>query len=252
MTREQLAACLIRDRMTELEASVRVLWFIHRVEKQDEAQPKDLLNFFKEHAISNPNRSRLRAKLIGDRRILFDNRRGFLRLRAAAMQEIDKEMELHVEEERPISPFVIALEAHLANFEGVQTRSFVQEAIQCVRYGMPRASIIMAWCGAVSVMQEHVFRNCLEAFNEDALENGLLKMPAKSLADIRDIAKESQFLECLARISIIDDATKRTLKRCLGRRNDVGHPSEVKLSEAAVADHIETLMLNVFGRFGGT
>lgn len=149
----------------------------------------------------------------------------------------------------PNGRLIASLRAHAEAIPSTQTRQFVQEAISCAENGTSRAAIIMSWCGAVSILQEHVFVHCLSDFNSDAVANRLLKAQAKSISDLRDVSKESQFIECLARISVIDDATKRALKRCLDRRNEVGHPSEVRVAEAAVADHIDTLILNVFQRF---
>lgn len=70
------------------------------------------------------------------------------------------------------------------------------------------------------------------------------------LSDLRDISKESLFLDSLFRISAIDSSQKKALKRCLDLRNDCGHPSQLKLGNATVAGHIEALLLNVFDPFG--
>lgn len=249
MTRKQLASFIIQNRLNEIEASVRILWLMQIVEKRENITPGEIVNFFLDEALSAPNGSRLKAKLILDRRILHDKRASTLRLRTSVIGELNDELGGLFEAERPTTAFIAALEKHAAKIKGIQTRSFVLEAIKCARNDTPRAAIIMSWCGAISTMQEFTFEKHLDAFNEDATKNGLLKTPAKTLADMRDISKESQFLESLARISILDDASKRALKRCLDRRNDVGHPSEVKLADAAVADQLETLMLNVFERF---
>jgi len=252
VTRERLASLIVENRWNEIEASVRILWLMQIAEKREDVTATEIVKFFVDEALSVPNGSRLKARLILDRRVLHDKRTNVLRLRASAISELNDELGTSLEAEKPTSTFIAALETHAARIKGIQTRSFVQEAIKCAKNDTPRAAIIMSWCGAISSMQEFTFEKHLDAFNIDAVKNGLLKGPAKTLADMRDISKESLFLESLARVSILDNASKRALKRCLDRRNDVGHPSEVKLSDAAVADHFETLMLNVFERFSAS
>ena len=61
--------------------------------------------------------------------------------------------------------------------------------------------------------------------------------------------KEAEFLRSLVSISMIGKNVKAELKQCLDRRNACGHPNSYKLGKNAVAAHIETLLLNVFGKF---
>lgn len=248
MNRAQLAKTIVAEELTELEASIRIIWFVQRANEAPDVAIGEVFAFFTQESISQPNRSRLQTKLLADRRVLKGPGRDRVRLRAVALQRLDEEFET-AQPSSPAAPLVAALEAHVQRLPDSQTRSFVAEAVSCVRNKAPRAAIILAWCGAVSILQEHVFTHRLTEFNADAVKNGLLKVPALTVGDMRGISKESHFLESLARISVIDEATKRALKRCLDRRNDVGHPSEVRLADAAVADHLETLMLNVFERF---
>ena len=251
MDRDQLTAWITSHKLSEVEAAIRIIWYIHRIDGQADVRYVDVFDFFAMQSIGHPNRSRLKTRLASDRRVLRSGGKGGVRLRVLALNDLDNELGAAKAHVHPTAPLIKSLEAQASKLAEAQTRSFVQEAIQCIRNDTPRAAIIMSWCGAMSVLQQYVYDRELDAFNVDALQNGILRSSAKSLADMRDISKESHFLESLARISIIDGATKRTLKRCLDRRNDVGHPSEVRLSDAAVADHLESLILNVFERFGG-
>jgi hypothetical protein len=99
------------------------------------------------------------------------------------------------------------------------------------------------------VLQEYVLKNKIQEFNQDAVANKLLRAPAKTIEDMRDISKEAMFLDSLARISLIDDAVKKLLKECLGRRNNCGHPTELSFGEPYVANHIDILLHNVFSKF---
>ena len=249
MNRRELAARIVSERWSEVEAGVRILWLFDRVEGTTSVAPGAVADFLVAESISQPNRSRLSKHLAADRRVLRDNSTGELKLRAAALAKLDEEMG-YLAVLGPATPLVASLQAHAAQITGPQTRAFVEESIVCMKAKAPRAAIVMSWCGAMSVLQEFVFQNHLADFNADAVANSLLKKHASSIADMRDISKECQFIESRGRISIIDGSTKRLLKRCLDRRNEIGHPTEVRISEASVADHIDSLILNVFQKFG--
>jgi len=62
--------------------------------------------------------------------------------------------------------------------------------------------------------------------------------------------KESNFLQVLEDIKLIDKNVKTELVGRLNFRNACGHVNALKLGEHAVASHIETLILNVFTKFG--
>ena len=251
MHRSELATYALDQRLSEIEIAIRYLWLLSK-EGQGSAGILDITSFFDEHAISKPNRSRLSARLVADRRVMVCSQKQTFKLNARTIADLDLEFGHQKSMTRAGLSLTTALRVHALGISSAQSRSFVEEAITCAENGTHRAAIIMAWCGAVSVLQEYVLSSHLAAFNEDALRNKLLKNPAQLISDMRDISKESHFIESLARISVIDDATKKSLKRCLDRRNEVGHPSEVRVSEAAVADHIDTLILNVFQPFTGT
>lgn len=61
-----------------------------------------------------------------------------------------------------------------------------------------------------------------------------------------DLLKESDFLDRLSAISLIGKTRKAALKRCLDFRNNCGHPNSLKVSDRAVAAHLEVLLENVF------
>jgi Protein of unknown function (Hypoth_ymh) len=92
MSRRDLAQSIIRDGLSELDASVRIIWFIQRVEGATEATLSDLVSFFGNHAISNPNKSRLRSKILADKRILQGSTSSHVRLRAAELSQLDDKL----------------------------------------------------------------------------------------------------------------------------------------------------------------
>lgn len=61
--------------------------------------------------------------------------------------------------------------------------------------------------------------------------------------------EEYEFLQLLSGISVIGKSVKNELEGCLKLRNGCGHPNSLRVSDARVAGHIETLLLNVFDKF---
>lgn len=244
-----LVRSLIEERLTELETSIRYIWYRMSIGDSDGIRFVEIEEFFSRNAIGHPNAARLRKKIREDRRTLVSRDGKTVQLKAAVLTAMNAEFADIGRPERPSNKQASHLEQEAGRIVSAQTRSFVAEALNCANSGSPRAAILMSWIGAVALLQDYVFANKLKEFNTDATANGVLKRPATAIEDLRGISKESHFLDCLQRISVIDQAVKRGLKRCLDRRNDAGHPSEIKFSDAAVADHLETLILNVFQKF---
>lgn len=92
MTRAQLAALLVREATTEIETAIRILWFFQRVEGVSPVLASSVVDFFGEHAISTPKKSRLQKKLFADRRVLRGPQQGYVRLRAAELERLDATM----------------------------------------------------------------------------------------------------------------------------------------------------------------
>lgn len=130
----------------------------------------------------------------------------------------------------------------------VETRNFVLEAVNCHEAGFYRASIILSWIGAVSVLHKYVAENQLDKFNDEASR---VDKKWKRAANSDDLGKmnEDKFLDTLERISTLGKSTKESLKECLKKRNGCGHPNSLKVSANQSAAHIEVLILNVFEPF---
>ncbi|MBI1359012.1 MAG: hypothetical protein GC155_01885 [Alphaproteobacteria bacterium] len=141
------------------------------------------------------------------------------------------------------------LRQYLQSVNDLQTKSFVEEAIKAHELGLFRSAVVMSWLGAVYVLQAHVVANGLAAFNTEAKRIDAKWKPAKTADDLGRM-KESDFLDRLESISMLGKNAKSELKVCLNLRNGCGHPNTLKVGANAVAHHLETLLLNVFQRFG--
>lgn len=142
----------------------------------------------------------------------------------------------------------VDLRNHLSKVTDQQTKSFVEEAIKCHEAGLYRAAIVMSWLGAVDVLQKHVLKNHLAAFNAEARRVNAKWKDAVAQDDLGKI-NEGEFLDRIESISIIGKNVKAQLKVCLDLRNGCGHPNTLSVSVNKSAAHIETLLQNVFDRF---
>lgn len=149
----------------------------------------------------------------------------------------------------PIAPRVAAgLRHQLAGITNPQTASFVQEAVSCFESGYYRAAVVLAWIGAVAVLQDYVLVHSLAIFNAEASRRNAKWKPASSRDGIARM-DEYDFLQCLEAVGIVGKSVKQALEGALKLRNGCGHPNTLAIGEAVAAAHIETLILNVFARF---
>jgi hypothetical protein len=127
------------------------------------------------------------------------------------------------------------LRKYFADIKDKNTLSFLNETITCLERGLKRAAVVLAWVGAISVLQDVVkFKEWKDAKTIDDLSN----------------MKDFSFLEILEAISLIGKSVKDELQNtCLKLRNGCGHPNSLEIGETRVAAHIEMLILNVFSKF---
>lgn len=233
----------------EIERAIRFAWYLHRFEQSGEFTAQEIAELFKRALISRPNVTRLAERLTNDRRTFRGSTVGRFRLTSQAVSEIDEEFRGALEDQPEAAiGFIATLESKLGQLSDKYVRSFVQEAIDCLKRGHRRAAVVLSWIGAVAVLQHHVAAKCMAEFNADARSNGLLKRDARSTSDFSRV-KEADFLDSAERIGILSNAVKKELKICLDRRNNCGHPNDYVVTETAVAAHIESLIVHVFERY---
>ncbi|HEY7244092.1 MAG TPA: hypothetical protein VH678_09445 [Xanthobacteraceae bacterium] len=132
----------------------------------------------------------------------------------------------------------------LAQVKDDDTRSFVEEAVQCYELELYRSAVVMSWLAAVHVLRREVYGKHLGAFNAEAAKADPKWKSAKTTDDIGRM-KESDFLDRLAATSVIGKNVKEELQKCLKLRNACGHPSSLQIGPNTVASHIEILLMNV-------
>jgi len=147
-----------------------------------------------------------------------------------------------------LSSAVVGLNEHVKKIIDADTRAFLQEATSCLENKLLRAAVVLTWVGAVAVLQDYVVSKHLNDFNAEAVKRDPKWKNAKT-SDQLGKMKEADFLLVLESISVIGKNVKQELETCLKLRNGCGHPNSLKIGEAKVAAHIETLIQNVFMKF---
>jgi hypothetical protein len=147
-----------------------------------------------------------------------------------------------------VSAFAKSLEMHISTVSDIEGRRFLEEALECIQHKIWRPAVVFTWVGAVSVLHRYVLQNCLSKFNAEAYRRDQ-KWKAALDADGLGRLKEHEFLQILEAITVIGKNVKQELESCLKLRNSCGHPTSLRIGEAKVAAHVETLIQNVFARF---
>jgi hypothetical protein len=123
---------------------------------------------------------------------------------------------------------------------------FLKEALSCYRIGAFRASIVMAWNLAYDHLRRWVMADAarLNSFNAALAAKGTKKGAIAKLEDFDDL-KESDVIELCRSSKIIGKNVVDILRKEIGRRNRVAHPSLVTVTQHQADDAISDLVNNV-------
>lgn len=137
----------------------------------------------------------------------------------------------------------------IARTHDSQIRSFIIEAITCFEYGLFRSAIIMSWIGAIAILRDEVRKRHIEEFNKFIRERSKSKKDQVNFSRYLDQVRDSEFVDILFGISMIDKSVQVKLKHCLDNRNQCSHPNNLCIGENTVASHLEILILNVYDHY---
>lgn len=149
----------------------------------------------------------------------------------------------------PIATAVTHLSDVLPQIRSDKVRSFVEEAINDIKFEAFRSTVVLSWVGAVGLLQEYVFANNLDRFNTEARRVKQNWRDATKEDDLRKM-QESDFLVVICNMGLIEKNERQELEKCLTLRNGCGHPSGVVPGKAKIEAHIEDLVKYVFAKFG--
>lgn len=152
---------------------------------------------------------------------------------------------------RKVIDYASSLRSANKKITNVDTVAFIEEAISSFEAGLYRASVVLSWVGAVSLLQDQIMSHHLVDFNKEAQKRDASWKSAHTKDDLSRM-KESDFLDIIGSppISLVGKNVKEELKNnCLRLRNACGHPSSLQIGENRVSAHLEVLILNVFAKF---
>ncbi len=145
----------------------------------------------------------------------------------------------------PVEQDVTELELVIGRISNADVKSYVEEAIKCLRVGALRAAVVFLWAGAVRRIQEAAF-----AFGEPKLNAALLRHDprARRVRKLDDFAhiREKTVVLATEDLGVFDKNQRATLEDCLNLRNKSGHPSRYNLGVKKVSAFIEDLVGIVF------
>lgn len=140
---------------------------------------------------------------------------------------------------------VSTLSTRAAKISDSTIRSYVDEAIKCLRAGALRASVVFLWTGAIRTLQEVLLRTQSASLNASIQKHDPKARVVRGLDDFSYI-KDSVTLLAAQELGVLDKGQKQTLEEALNLRNRCGHPTRYAPGEKKVASFVEDLITIVF------
>ncbi len=247
---DQLCRLAKLSEKSEAAKAELLIWYAMKSLHRDAAYLPFVVELFLKARFASPNFTRLRRNLISSRRVINRSDKGNdqFSLRRDIEEEFDVSYAAVFEAagQNAASIFERKLQAE-ADKLARPIRAFVVEAVGCMKNEYFRAAVVLAWQGAMGLLEQNIFDRQLAAFNAEAKVRNLVKKPIKTLGDFQRLREEDKLLLAEAAGSITK-SIRSALEGCLKRRNNCGHPNDFEIGEAQVAAHIESLIKHVFSR----
>ena len=124
-------------------------------------------------------------------------------------------------------------------------RSYIEEAVTCLRVGALRACVVFLWSGAIRTIQQKLLDRGALALNAAVAKHDA---KARAVAKLDDFAyvKDNVTLLAAQDLGVIDKTQKTILGQGLDLRNACGHPSQYTLGPKKASSFIEDVVGIVF------
>lgn len=237
--------------LTEVDKAKGLIWFAMRLQNRPAAYLPFVIDLFVQANLARPNLARLRRNLKADRQVLkrADLGEDQFGLQRESLQRFDAEFGTVFAASQPeaLRPFAQKLIERARTLKDPALAKFVSEAIGCMNRGYYRAAVVLAWQGAMGLLEAVIFNQALADFNREAISRSFIK---KAITRIEEFQKlqETDKLTAAEAAHVISKSVKIALEECLRRRNNCGHPNDFEIGEAQVAAHLESLLNHVFLR----
>jgi hypothetical protein len=140
---------------------------------------------------------------------------------------------------------VTTLTRLLSKVSDEQVRSYIEEAVTCLRHGALRAAVVFVWSGAIRTLQDAALGKGQRALNA-ALQKQDPRMRTVTTVEDFGWVKDRTLLDALTDLSVLDKGQKTMLVGALDLRNSCGHPTKYRPGVKKVSAYIEDVVSVVF------
>jgi hypothetical protein len=219
-------------------------WFLLSQEKRDRFAAADVTRCYDQLHLVKPGNVHSQLQQMTDKKPpeLLKDSRGY-RLEARTKEYLDGKYGQR--------PATIAIDAMLQGLPGrisdEAERTFLTEAIACLKVKAFRATIVMTWNLAFDHLLNWVAAKHLAAFNA-AIQLRFPKRVGTVMAKKENFADEFgefEVIEVCRKAGLFDDNVKRVLNDKLNHRNLAAHPSLLEFTQYQAEDTISDLVNNV-------
>lgn len=138
-----------------------------------------------------------------------------------------------------------SLETLASKVTNSDVRSYIEEAVKCLRVGALRASVVFLWAGAVRTLHEKMLRTGVTRLNQALLRHDPKARQVSRIDDFEYI-KDKYVLLAAQDLGIVDKGERDALQEALDLRNRCGHPTKYKAGVKKVSSFVEDVVGIVF------
>jgi hypothetical protein len=234
-------------------------YYLRQYQGTVEFSTSDIRDCFQTALLKTPsNLSKLLKELARGRSspLMKGGRAGRYSLTLPGLNEVEAYLTTKEEPESEVGSFLKSAIPHLqkviAKIVVPDQKEFMAESIACLGVDAKRATIIMAWAGAVAHMYDYILadKKRLSAFN-DAIKkrSDKYKNVVVSLYDDFSEISDVVFIEVCRSARLITNDVRKILDEKLGVRNTCAHPSGVEVHKTKVINFVEDLVDNVVRKY---
>ena len=142
---------------------------------------------------------------------------------------------------------VSSLERSFAALQNGDEKSYLLEAMKCLKAHAPRAAVVFAWNAAIRNIQYRCLLHKSEVLNSAIRKHYKNAPNIETIGDFEKV-RERTVLEASQTLGIFSKGEKNILVNCLDIRNQCGHPGAYMPDELQVAAFMENLYTIVFSK----
>lgn len=220
-------------------------WFLHSQSNKEYFTAADIRNCYRALSLEEPTNINRMLNSLEEKKPkeILKSSRGF-----ALEKRIRDEFQGKYGQRATTVQIHSLLEKLPSRISSIAEKDFLNEAIICLKYGAPRAAIVMCWNLAFDHLCEFVLAKHLAAFNAQLPKSfpkhskitGVTKKE-----DFTEFFKESEVIQVCSSAGIITGNVNKILKEKLARRNIAAHPNSIVFTTLQAEEYISDLVNNI-------